>query len=52
MLEAYVLGGEEHFGYWRNTNPHELRIIEKDGSIRVQVQQFGVGEFIMDGEEE
>ena len=39
MLEAYVLGGEDHYGHWNNTNAHELRILEKDGSIRVQEQR-------------
>jgi proteasome lid subunit RPN8/RPN11 len=42
MLEAYVLGGENHYGHWNNTNAHELRILEKDGSVRVQEQQLRV----------
>ena len=40
MLEAYVLGGENHYGHWNNNNPHKLIIIEKDGNIRVQEQQL------------
>jgi hypothetical protein len=48
MLEAYVLGGENHYGHWVKNLPHDLRILEKDGSIRVQEQQLR----LVRGEEE
>ena len=30
MKEAYVLGGEEHFGFWQNTDPDNLFIQESN----------------------
>jgi len=41
MEKAYVIGGDEHYGFWENTKPNELEIREKDGTYRIQQQIKG-----------
>jgi len=41
MEKAYVIGGDEHYGFWENTKPNELEIREKDGTYRTQQQIKG-----------
>ena len=40
MKEAYVLGGEDHFGHWNNQEPNVL-CIHKDGLYTLQHQYKG-----------
>jgi|TARA_R100000081_G_C4738695_1_gene127611 hypothetical protein len=37
MLTAFVLGGVNHYGYWENHRPERLLIVEKNSSIREQM---------------
>tara|TARA_R100000734_G_C3316012_1_gene108299 strand:+ start:606 stop:1160 length:555 start_codon:yes stop_codon:yes gene_type:complete len=32
MSCAYVIGGDDHYGFWSNLRPNELEIKQKDGS--------------------
>tara|TARA_R100001377_G_scaffold84590_2_gene68499 strand:+ start:214 stop:774 length:561 start_codon:yes stop_codon:yes gene_type:complete len=36
METAYVIGGEDHYGFWINTKPTELEIKLKDGTYKIQ----------------
>lgn len=38
---AYVVGGEDHYGYWSNVRPNELEIKKKDGSWSIQYNKGG-----------
>ena len=38
METAYVIGGDEHYGFWTNAKRNLLEIKEKDGSYRMQTQ--------------
>ena len=42
MQEAFVLGGEHHYGYWTNEYPDMLHIMGDDNRIRIQ--KFSRGE--------
>lgn len=37
METAYVIGGEDHYGFWENTKPNQLEIKQKDGNYRIQI---------------
>jgi len=39
MNTAYVIGGDEHYGFWESSAPNILRIREKDGRERIQKQE-------------
>ena len=41
MEEAYVLGGEEHYGHWVQERPNDLVILMKSGEYSTQVQERG-----------
>ena len=41
MEKAYVIGGDNHYGFWSQTKPNELEIKEKDGTYRIQKQIKG-----------
>ena len=40
MKCAYVVGGEDHYGYWSNVSPDTLEIKMKDGNWKIQ-QRLG-----------
>ena len=39
MKTAYVIGGDEHYGFWEQYIPNMLNIKEKDGTNRIQIKQ-------------
>ena len=38
MKTAYVIGGDDHYGFWENTKPKQLEIKQKDGNYRIQMR--------------
>ena len=45
METAYVLGdGENHYGYWHQSNANELLILHKNGEYEVQTQNLSQGD--------
>ena len=38
MKTAYVIGGDNHYGFWENTKPKQLEIKQKDGNYRIQIR--------------
>ena len=38
MKTAYVIGGDDHYGFWENTKPKQLEIKQKDGNYRIQMK--------------
>ena len=39
MKTAYVIGGDEHYGFWEQNKPNQLEIKEKDGTYRIQIKK-------------
>ena len=39
MKTAYVIGGDEHYGFWEQGKSNQLEIKEKDGTYQIQIKQ-------------
>ena len=36
MKTAYVIGGEDHYGFWSNTKPNQLEIKDSNNNWTIQ----------------